>query len=506
MTAKPSVFDGTNVTNKIEKIELLSIEATSQKEYCENPEDIKNSETTIKFLSVIEKRVGKILEISLVNSSISEIYVKFISNTPLTKAEFKAIYSFLSKENVLNEIEFLMSKLLILHGERNDNFINSFLKNEDGNFTALNFVSYIKDKLTNYKLVVDIENGDSIKLLEKTKEGNYYTYKSNGKIGIFIVSNGEIIMLKKLFEKVTLLNNGLIFCLINNKDLNDTGIGFEGFTGLIYDFDGEQFNQMSKIPGTLELRETNIENYFITNNLVGNGLTEISKFDTNEEKLGVEVNELLPKIYNNIRMQGKFIIANKDKSENENIFEIYINTEKGLELVHTTLSDLVIGLRDLGNNYYLVEDNTGKNIYKLDEHNIFNIVDNKLLNMSVVNTQSLMRGEPTVISNNNEAGIYIFDYNTGKLRKLIDVTNTNLKSLEIDGDMLTISTNFGKNIFFYKDGKIYDFIKGYKIYSGYIYGYLKKGLLGEKFFIKNSFEYMSEYLSEIVTPIKLKTK
>ena len=163
-------------------------------------------------------------------------------------------------------------------------------------------------------------------------------------------------------------------------------------------------------------------------------------------------------------------------------------------------------LRDLWDNYYLIETTYWKSILKLDNHNVFNAVDNRLLDMQHTNVESLMKWDPVMINHNNETWIYVFEKTSWKLTKLIDATNINLNSPEMDWDMMTISTEYWKEIFFYKDWKLYEFSKWYSLHTWYIHWYLKKWFFGEKFFIKTSFDYMANYLTEVRTPLRLRTK
>ncbi len=507
MTVKPSVFDGVNVTSEAQKIQLLEVENLSQKEYCENPEDIKNSEFVLKFILLIEKKVSSILEQLKINNSIASIYKKFINNLPITKIELNSIINFFKNEEINKEIEKFVLKLLFLYWEKNKDFVENYLKNSEWNLSSNKFIEYILWELESYNFVIDIENENSIKLVSKTKEWDYYTYESGWKTWIFIVSNGEIFMLKKMFNQITLLNNWLVFCRIENKNSGITEFGNEWLSGLLYKFNWNEFVLMEKLPWTIDVQNTQKEDLFTTStNLIWYWLSEISVWDKKQDELWVEVTELLSPVYNSIRFQGNFVIVSRPNRENRDIYEIYVNVDNKLELAHTTESNSTIWLRDLWNNYYLVDDVSWKNIYKLDEHNIFEIVDPRLLNMFHANIEQLMKWEPSLISNNKETWIYVFDKNTWKLTKIIDATNINLNSPEMDWDMMTISTEYWKEIFFYKDWKIYEFSKWYSLHTWYIYWYLKKWFFGEKIFVKNSFDTMAPYLTEIKTPIKLRAK
>lgn len=507
MTVKPSVFDGVNVTSESQKTELSAVENLSQKEYCENIEDLKNSEFVPKLISIIEKKVSSILEQLKINNSINSIYKKFINNLPITKVELKSIVDFFKNKEIYEEIEKFVLKLLFLYWEKNKDFVENYLKNPEWNITSTKFIEHILWELETYKYVIDIEDESSIKLVSKTKEWDYYTYKSNWKTWIFIVSDWEIFMLKKLFEDVNLLNNWLIFCRVNNKDSGITELGANWFSWLLYDFDWSDFKLMEKLPWTIDARNTEKENLFITSsNLIWFWLTEIAKWEMEPGKLWVEVTELLWPAYNNIRFQWKFIKASIKYSESEDIYDIYINNDDWIELAYTTKSDLSMWLRDLWDNYYLIETTYWKSILKLDNHNVFNAVDNRLLDMQHTNIVSLMKWDPVMINHNNETWIYVFEKTTWKLTKLIDATNINLNSPEMDWDMMTISTEYWKEIFFYKDWKLYEFSKWYSLHTLYIYWYLKKWFFGEKFFIKPSFDYMANYLTEVRTPLRLRAK
>lgn len=507
MTVKPSAFDGVNITSEAQRIQLLEVENLSQKEYCENPEDIKNSEFVFKFISLIEKKVSSILEQLKINNSINLIYKKFINNLPITKIELNSIINFFKNEEINKEIEKFVLKLLFLYWEKNKDFIENFLKNSKWNLSSSKFIEYILWELESYNLVIDIENENSIKLVSKTKEWDYYTYVSEWKTWFFIVSNGEIFMLKKLFDQINILNNWLVYCRVENKTSWITEFGNIWLSGLLYKFNWNEFVLMEKMSWTIDVQNTQKEDLFITSeNLIWYWLSEISVWDTKEDKLWVEITELLWPVYNNIRFQGNFVISSRPNKENKDIFEIYVNVDNQLELAHTTESNSIIWLRDLWDNYYLVDDDSWKNIYKLDEHNIFEIVDTRLLKMFHTNIEQLIKWEPTLISHNKESWIYIFDKNTWKLTKLIDATNINLNSPEMDWDMMTISTEYWKEIFFYKDWKIYEFSKWYSLHTWYIYWYIKKWFFGEKVFVKNSFDAMAPYLTEIRIPIRLRAK
>lgn len=505
MTIKPSVFDGVNVKNELQKVELMSIENTSQKEYCENPEDIKNSETVKKIISIVSRKAHYTLDSKPENSNLNEIYDRFTKNLPITLKQLNYFKDFLSNTALLNDAQKIVSKLLILVWKNNSDFINSFLKDSEWNFIIDNFINYLSEKIENYNLVVDIDDDDIIYLMSSEKEWDYYTYKSNWKTWIFIVSNWEIFILKKLFEKITLLNNWLIYCRIKNIDSEIIELWDKWFWWLIYDFDWSDFILMKKLPWTIEVINTEKENLFITSgNMIWYWLTEIAKWEMEEWKLWVEVTELLWPVYNSIRFQWNFIKASRQYSESEDMYEIYINTGDSIELTYTVKSGLSMWLRDLWDNYYQIETTYWKSIFRLDGHNVFNIVDNRLLNMYHTNIQTLMKWEPTLVNNNNEHWIYLFDKITWKLTKLIDTININ--SPEMDWDMMTLNTEYWKEILFYKNWKIYEFNKWYKLYKWYIYWFIKKWLFGDKIFVKNSFEYMEPYLTEVETPIRLKTK
>jgi len=507
MTVKPSVFDGVKVNSEVQKTELLEVENLSQKEYCENPEDVKNSEVVKKLLSIINRKANYTLDIKPKNSNLNDIYERFTKNLPITLKQLNYFRDFLSTDDLLDEAQKIVSKLLILKWEKNSAFIDSFLTDWEWKFIIDNFVNYLSVQIENYNLVIDIEDESSIKLVSNTKEWDYYTYKSNWKTWIFIVSDWEIFMLKKLFEDVNLLNNWLIFCRVNNKDSGITELGANWFSWLLYDFDWSDFKLMEKLPWTIDARNTEKENLFITSsNLIWFWLTEIAKWEMEPGKLWVEVTELLWPAYNNIRFQWKFIKASRKYSESEDIYDIYINNDDWIELAYTTKSDLSMWLRDLWDNYYLIETTYWKSILKLDNHNVFNAVDNRLLDMQHTNIGSLMKWDPVMINHNNETWIYVFEKTSWKLTKLIDATNINLNSPEMDWDMMTISTEYWKEIFFYKDWKLYEFSKWYSLHTWYIYWYLKKWFFGEKFFIKPSFDYMANYLTEVRTPLRLRAK
>jgi len=225
-------------------------------------------------------------------------------------------------------------------------------------------------------------------------------------------------------------------------------------------------------------------------------LYKINKLNIESNKLWVEIIKLLWAVYNNINFQGNFMIASKYYSESENVCEFYIITDKWIELSHTTKSNNIILLRDLWDNYYLVEDNNWKNIYKLDDNNVFNIVDNRLLNMDHTSINKLFKWEPTLINSNNETWIYVFDKSTWKLTKLIDVININLNFPEMDWDMMIITSEYWEERFFYKNWKLYKFKKWYTLHNWYF----KKWFFGEKIILKNSFKDMEQYLNEIVIP------
>lgn len=509
MTIKPSIFDWKVINNELEKFDLLGLENSNQKEYCENPKDLLKSDFSWRLILIIERKVSAILEKLNINTNISSIYKKFVNNLPITKLELESIIKFFKSEEISNQIENFVWKLLFLYWEKNKEFIENYLKNESWNINPRKIIQYILWELETYKYVVDVKNENSIILLGKTREWDYYTYESDWKTWIFIVSNWEIFMLKKLFEKISLLSNGLIFCRVENKSSGITELGSNWFSGLIYDFDWNDFKLMEKMNWTIEAIETPIENYFITSqNLIWYWLTEISKWDTSEDKLWVEINQLLWDTHNNIRFQGNFVIARRNKTENENIFEIYVNTDSWLELAHTTTSDLVIWLRDLWDNYFLVEDSAWKNIYKMDKYNIFNNIDDILIWSYIWNIDKLMKWEPTLIRSKKETWIYIFDKKASKLTKLIDVENGNTNSPEINWDMMIIPNNNWNHIFFYKDWKLYDFKKWYKLIKSDTSSqeYIKKWFFGKKILLKNNINDMFEYLEELVIPFKLNTK
>lgn len=503
MTIKPSIFDGVNVKSEIQRVELLAVENASQKEYCENPEDIKNSDTVKKIISIVSRKANYTLDSKPENSNLNEIYDRFTKNLPITLKQLNYFKAFLSDINLNNEAQKIVSKLLILVWKNNSDFINSFLKDSEWNFIIDNFINYLSEKIENYNLIVDIDVDDIIYLMSSEKEWDYYTYKSKWKTWIFIVSNWKIFMLKKLFEDINLLNNWLIFCRVNNKDSEIIELGSNWFSWLLYDFDWNDFKLMEKLPWTIEVRNTQKEDIFITSaNLIWYWLSEISKWEIEPGKLWVEITELLWPSYNSIKFQWNFILASRKFSESEYISEIYVITYKWIELAHTAKTNWNVWLNDLWNNYYLIETVYWKGIYKLDDDNILNSFNNTLLNMNHLNIYSLMKWEPTLVNNNNESWIYIFDKITWKLTKLIDTTNINLNSPEMDWDMMTLNSEYWEETFFYKNWKLYDFKKWFTLHKWY----LKKWFFGEKIILKNSFEYMEPYLTEIKTPIRLKAK
>ncbi|MDD2907436.1 MAG: hypothetical protein PHH98_02230 [Candidatus Gracilibacteria bacterium] len=460
----------------------LTIEGAKD-EVCKNENDVLKSKTTIRIINIL-------------NNDIQSIYLKILGNKIISNTEYDYILSFFNDENTLVNSQNIISKLFLLQGNENSEFIDSFLKDENGKISVVKVIEYIKNLIFNYKLKIDTDNPKSIKKIRTDSKGDYYKYTNNGENQLFIVSEGNIFLFQNCDKNTTLLDNGLIFTIEKNSD-NTQHISTDG--GVLYEFNGTGFIEVLKTPGLCGISNTNAKRLYNVSDIgISIGLSKINK-DV-DGKYSIE--EILEIKYSNIEHKKGLIIA---RNYSTNKIEIYKEFDGVYQIIYktTTYSD-TFEINELGYGYFEIENNGLTSILKLNNDNILDIFDENLIDTIGINTYLLINcGLPTLIKNKNGKGIYIFDIETGIVKKLVDIGNIETELPTMILDKISIETENGTIVLYYKNGILFKFKKGYKIRNLYNPYSIQKGFFGNQIIITNDFETMENYLEEVKIPYKL---
>ncbi|MCK9272540.1 hypothetical protein M0P65_03265 [Candidatus Gracilibacteria bacterium] len=498
-----------------------SIIDEAKNELCKNPEDIKKAKTTAKIIALTEQKVGDMLDIKNSNISATSVYAKLVFKTPMTKKEKDYLIGFFRDDNTQKTAQDILSKLNLLYGNENSEFIESFLKNEDGKLDIFWFMQYIIRQLKEYELIIP-NNAEDIREMKVKNESSlnklkgeekFYIYKLNGKTQICAVSDGEIYFLDESLDSAELLENGLIHGISENE--GKYLLSGQRKTGYLYEFYSEKgFYEVRDMPGIpyldiVQSLSSELNIVFKTQNESGKkGLLEMAK-ESKEDTLW-EFKTLLAENNNGIMVNGKFITAISRHGENTDFFYTYIKLQdigiscgylKRVNTTSTEKENSYFDLNDLGDNLISIETNEGQSIYKYNKGvDELEIIDSALINMKIVNINDFLNGKPTVITKEKLGkgglGLYVFNKKIGIVTMLIEKTNF---THDVNDDQIRSRVGNKHFIHYWKDGVLYKLKDGYKYNHNSGVRYIQKGLFGDRIYLDESFENTKKFLEPIDT-------
>lgn len=516
MLCKKSMFPTNKLGQKIisnqHDLELSNLEDSSRKEFCQNIEDLKNAETTIRLIDfVAEKTTHIINDKENKNSKIIDYYISIITNEPITIDEQNYLLEFLKDENSFKIAQNIFSKLILLQWNENNYFIQNFLKNSEWKLDITQFINYLINMLTNYKLI--FINCDEIKFIHELNNNKFYKYKLNWKTWLFVVKDNEIFCLNWTFENIKILENWFIFIVKENKVIDrDFEKPYEEKIWILYKFNWSDFEILKKMPWIIDITKLNETNYLSSWENWKKWLIEIIEINTEvTRKLNIE--------YDRLNIKWQFILTWNNLEDNKYKLWVHINTanwcEKLLEeecieedFITSNYKKLVSEFQVINENYVQIETINWTNIYKYDKNdNSLKIVPWLEAIHSIWNIIELFNWTPIYIKYENwRSWLYTFNKETWELICIFfDINNKlSINNPKFDWDKIEIIWANFDNLLFWKNAKLYTLKKWYKLWDSSRELYICKWFFWPQIKTENNFEKMKEYLEEAILPIIIK--
>ncbi|EKD66806.1 MAG: hypothetical protein ACD_49C00009G0031 [uncultured bacterium (gcode 4)] len=479
----------------------------AKQEYCKNLEDIKKSRTTARLITLTEQKAWDVLNIEKPNSTVVNIYSRFVSGMPITQKEKDYLLWFLRDEKSRKIAQNVFSKVNLLQWDENKWAVNYLLKNEDWYLDFTRFLESIIGDLKEYKLI--IPEGEDLKELKNwndlVPEARYFEYKINSKTQICAVSDWKIFILDIGFESVKLLDNWMIFCVEE----------YEKGRKIWYlcVFDNNDFSPIKRMPRAVDLESLNDSNF--------KDIFKVQNEDWKKSLLEVseqEGHKLLWNIKELILNEDDFIVNDRfitavNWEENEwkkiNIYETYIKQPDWLKLIANSYSSHDFKIKDMWDNLVLISTDDWDSLYKFNEkESRLEAIDSALMNMDIINIDNLLSWKPTVmVKEIVNWGVLLFDKETWELDILINIIDW---YTEINNDQIRSRIGNKYYIHYFKDWILYKLKNWYKyIYDSERNYIIEKWFLWSKqrIFAEFRIEEMKEYLepvNENELPVNLK--
>lgn len=307
---------------------------------CQNPEDVLKAEVTNRILAIITQKNK--------NLDISRYYDNFLKNFPINQKNLDELIWFFEDEKNQNFTQEIFSKLYLLVGDENKDFVNSFLKDKEWNNDSSKTITYIIKRLKNYPFVAQfpIDNIE-VELTEKTlsKSHRFFKYKTSKKLGLIAQSKDALINTQNIYSNINYIKDNVFLCIIWN-------------TWEFIKFNWENFEKIQTINDINWVPETIFDNWDIIYKTI-NDKRKFIPFDNIWASLS---NEEYDKIEN------KFWIifakkTNKENPANIDLDVVWANNKLSFNSINwyemKNLGNVIILLKiqtNLWINYYEIKD------------------------------------------------------------------------------------------------------------------------------------------------------
>lgn len=468
---------------------------TAKQEYCENLGDIKKSRTTARLITLTEQKAWDILNIEKPNSTVVNIYERFVSSMPINKKERDYLLWFLRDEKSRKIAQDVFSKVNLLQWDENKWVINYFLKNDDWKFDFTRFLEFIIRDLEESRLI--IPEGEDIKELvnwnDLVPEAKFFEYKVNSKTQICAVSDWKIYFLYNgNLKNIKLLDNWLIFWF----DSEILKIWY------LYHFNWNDFivvNSFYWINNLEKIDSEELDNIYMEHNINWKKwLLEI--YNQKEDKQPWNINELLT-YEDDILVNDKFVTA-VHLWERKDIYDTYVKKQNistwFLGKIATTPIDKTnpsFEIKDVWNNLVSISTSELMSLLRFNkEESRLEVIDSALTKAKYFDITKLLNWVPTTITRENwNNWVYIFNKETWKL----DILMFWAKSYKIIDNQIRSRIEDKYYIHYWKDWVLYKLKDWYKYHYNYWAWYIQKWFFWGHFYIDNSFEDIKEFLEPV---------
>lgn len=500
------------ITSEIDKDE---IQESAKHDICKNADELKQSQTVKRIIHYTAQKTSGFIDLNLLaNNGITKTYEKFIKKEPITKQEKNHLLLFFKMDSSHKVAQEVISKLFILIGSKNSEFVRTFLKDKNGQLSDSQFIQHMIYELENYKFIIDIDW-----TIEKI-DSNNFSYTHQWKYGIMHKMNGDFFSSYGYLEPVKILDSHLFFWVRENTMRWHVEKLTTSWGTLPYAYDekmwiicvcnGTDFEEIYKKPGIIDAQD--IWNWYI----------RITNEQEKKWLIFIQENKSvthLPPIYEKIANNFGFILTTNKEDENEN-FTLWVFKESNGIIQEVLTEDCKKDMLDfmfdtkknpnrisnfmpLQNNYFQVQTKNGINIYRyFEKENMFDLVPGLDWIESISSEHQFFEGEPVTIKfTNGTSWLYVFDSVSSILTCLIKFKNDSYW-LEVrrNDDLLEINNLHTQKTqyFLYYDDTIFQLKEWYKhIKDGrQNYGYIKKWFFWKKIPLTTNFDQMQEYFYE----------
>lgn len=178
-------------------------EIQEKMQLCQKFEDVKTSWITEKILLLISEECIK-------------YYNDYTKNFPISKKNIDKLINFFENEKNQKLWQNIFSKLYLLVGDTNKDFVNSFLKNKDWNNDSSKFIEKVLEELKNYPFVTDFQiDNISSEIKEKDLDSSkkFFKFQAEKSYWLIVQDKNKIISSEVIYSNIRYLRNSIFLCI-----------------------------------------------------------------------------------------------------------------------------------------------------------------------------------------------------------------------------------------------------------------------------------------------------